>query len=140
MQTKEYLQQISKLNKMINNKLIELAQMKEMAYSIKGIVRDANVMSFSDPDKTGCAYTKIEEMEQEINSMIDNYIDIKEKIIKQIDSIEEENLYNILFLRYIEKKRFEDIAVEIDKSWRQTIRLHGTALKKFEEKYGKEYL
>ena len=126
MTTKEYLQQIGKLNKMINNKMIELAQMKEMAYSIKAVGTDERVMSSSDPDKTGCAYAKIEEME--------------EKIINQIESIEDENLYNILFLKYIAKKRFEDIAVEIDKSWRQTIRLHGTALKKFEEKYGKEYL
>lgn len=140
MTTKEYLQQIGKLNKMINNKMIELAQMKEMAYSIKAVGTDERVMSSSDPDKTGCAYAKIEEMEEKINGMIDNYIDTKEKIINQIESIEDENLYNILFLKYIAKKRFEDIAVEIDKSWRQTIRLHETALKKFEEKYGKEYL
>ena len=140
MTTKEYLQQIGKLNKMINNKMIELAQMKEMAYSIKAVGTDERVMSSSDPDKTGCAYAKIEEMEEKINGMIDNYVDTKEKIINQIESIEDENLYNILFLKYIAKKRFEDIAVEIDKSWRQTIRLHVTALKKFEEKYGKEYL
>ena len=140
MTTKEYLQQIGKLNKMINNKMIELAQMKEMAYSIKAVGTDERVMSSSDPDKTGCAYAKIEEMEEKINGMIDNYVDTKEKIINQIESIEDENLYNILFLKYIAKKRYEDIAVEIDKSWRQTIRLHGTALKKFEEKYGKQYL
>lgn len=140
MTTKEYLQQIGKLNKMINNKLIELAQLKEMAYSIKAVSTDERVMSSSDPDKTGSAYARIEEMEQKIDSMIDNYIDTKEKIIKQIESIQDENLYDVLFLKYIAKKRFEDIAVEIDKSWRQTIRLHGTALKKFEEKYGKDYL
>jgi hypothetical protein len=104
MTTKEYLQQIGKLNKMINNKMIELAQMKEMAYSIKAVGTDERVMSSSDPDKTGCAYAKIEEMEEKINGMIDNYIDTKEKIINQIESIEDENLYNILFLKYIAKK------------------------------------
>ena len=101
MTTKEYLQQIGKLNKMINNKMIELAQMKEMAYSIKAVGTDERVMSSSDPDKTGCAYAKIEEMEEKINGMIDNYVDTKEKIINQIESIEDENLYNILFLKYI---------------------------------------
>ena len=84
MTTKEYLQQIGKLNKMINNKMIELAQMKEMAYSIKAVGTDERVMSSSDPDKTGCAYAKIEEMEEKINGMIDNYVDTKEKIINQI--------------------------------------------------------
>jgi hypothetical protein len=92
MTTKEYLQQIGKLNKMINNKMIELAQMKEMAYSIKAVGTDERVMSSSDPDKTGCAYAKIEEMEEKINGMIDNYIDTKEKIINQIESIEAGNL------------------------------------------------
>lgn len=103
MTTKEYLQQIGKLNKMINNKMIELSQMKEMAYSIKAVGTDERVMSSSDPDKTGCAYAKIEEMEEKINGMIDNYVDTKEKIINQIESIEDENLYNILFLKYIAK-------------------------------------
>lgn len=140
MTTKEYLQQIGKLNKMINNKMIELTQMKEMAYSIKAMNTDEHVMSSSDPDRIGCAYVKIEEMEQKIDRMIDDYVDEKEKIITQIESIEDENLYDVLFLKYIAKKRFEDIAVEIDKSWRQTIRLHGAALKRFEEKYGNEYL
>lgn len=140
MTTKEYLQQIGKLNKMINNKMIELTQMKEMAHSIKAMNTDEHVMSSSDPDRIGCAYVKIEEMEQKIDRMIDDYVDEKEKIIKQIESIEDENLYDVLFLKYIAKKRFEDIAVEIDKSWRQTIRLHGAALKRFEEKYGNEYL
>lgn len=140
MTTKEYLQQIGKLNKMINNKMIELTQMKEMAYSIKAMNTDEHVMSSSDPDRIGCAYVKIEEMEQKIDRMIDDYVDEKEKIIKQIEGIEDENLYDVLFLKYIAKKRFEDIAVEIDKSWRQTIRLHGAALKRFEEKYGNEYL
>ncbi len=140
MTTKEYLQQIGKLNKMINNKMIELTQMKEMAYSIKAMNTDEHVMSSSDPDRIGCAYVKIEEMEQKIDKMIDDYVDKKEKIITQIESIEDENLYDVLFLKYIAKKRFEDIAVEIEKSWRQTIRLHGAALKRFEEKYGNEYL
>ena len=140
MTTKEYLQQIGKLNKMINNKMIELTQMKEMAYSIKAMNTDEHVMSSSDPDRIGCAYVKIEEMEQKIDRMIDDYVDEKEKIIKQIEGIEDENLYDVLFLKYIAKKRFEDIAVEIEKSWRQTIRLHGAALKRFEEKYGNEYL
>ena len=140
MTTKEYLQQIGKLNKMINNKMIELTQMKEMAHSIKAMNTDEHVMSSSDPDRIGCAYVKIEEMEQKIDRMIDDYVDEKEKIIKQIEGIEDENLYDVLFLKYIAKKRFEDIAVEIEKSWRQTIRLHGAALKRFEEKYGNEYL
>lgn len=54
--------------------------------------------------------------------------------------MEDENTYNILFARYIEKKTFEVIATEMKYSWRQVVRLHGTALKQFEKKYGEGYL
>jgi len=54
--------------------------------------------------------------------------------------MEDENVYNVLFSKYIEKKTFEVIATEMNYSWRQTIRLHGIALKKFEQKYGATYL
>ena len=71
---------------------------------------------------------------------IDKYVDLKNRIVEQIESMEDENTYNILFSRYIEKKSFELIAIEMDYSWRQIIRLHGKALRQFEEKFGKEYL
>ena len=38
------------------------------------------------------------------------------------------------------KKTFEVIATEMKYSWRQVVRLHGTALKQFEKKYGEGYL
>ena len=97
-------------------------------------------MSSSDPDKIGTTYAKIDEMERNLDKMIDEYIEKKNLIIGQIDGIENEDYYNILFSRYIEKKTFEVIATEMKYSWRQIIRLHGKALKAFEEKYGNSYL
>ena len=75
-----------------------------------------------------------------MDETIDKYVDLKNRIVEQIESMEDENTYNILFSRYIEKKSFELIAIEMDYSWRQIIRLHGKALRQFEEKFGKEYL
>ena len=110
MTTKDYLNQISRLNRMINNKLTEITQLRELSCSISAVKNEERVMSSSDPD------------------------------IGQIDGIENEDCYNILFSRYIEKKTFEVIATEMKYSWRQIIRLHGKALKAFEEKYGNTYL
>ena len=98
------------------------------------------MLSSSDPDKIGATYAKIDEMERNLDRMIDEYIDKKNTIIGQIDSIENEDYYNVLFSRYIEKKTFEVIATEMKYSWRQIIRLHGKSLKAFEEKYGNTYL
>lgn len=140
MTTKDYLNQISRLNRMINNKLTEIAQLKELSCSISAIGNEEKVISSLDPDKIGTTYAKIDEMERNLDKMIDEYIEKKNLIIGQIDSIENEDCYNILFSRYIEKKTFEVIATEMKYSWRQIIRLHGKALKAFEEKYGNTYL
>lgn len=140
MTTKEYLGQISRLNRMINNKLTEIAQLKDMAVSISATQSGERVQTTPNFDKIGTKYAKIDEMERKIDGMVDELVDKKEKIIQQIDSMEDENTYNILFARYIEKKTFEVIATEMKYSWRQVVRLHGTALKQFEKKYGERYL
>ena len=140
MTTKEYLGQISRLNRMINNKLTEIAQLKDMAASISAPQSGERVQTTPNFDKIGTKYAKIDEMERKIDGMVDELVDKKEKIIQQIDAMEDENTYNILFARYIEKKTFEVIATEMKYSWRQVVRLHGTALKQFEKKYGEGYL
>lgn len=125
---------------MINNKLTEIAQLKDMAASISAPQSGDRVQTTPNFDKIGTKYAKIDEMERKIDGMVDELVDKKEKIIQQIDSMEDENTYNILFARYIEKKTFEVIATEMKYSWRQVVRLHGTALKQFEKKYGEGYL
>mgnify|MGYP001057795306 FL=1 len=140
MTTKDYLNQVGRLNRMINNKLIEIAQLKELACSISAIQTGERVQTTPNYDKVGTAYAKIDEMERKLDKLIDTYVDKKNHIIGQIDGIEDEMLYNILFARYIERKTFEKIATELEYSWRQIIRLHGKALKQFENQYGREYL
>lgn len=140
MTTKEYLNQISRLNRMINNKLSELAELKELSKSISAVSNKERVQTSMEQDKIGNVLSKIDEMEREIDKMIDYYSDKRMHIIGQIDSMEDENSYDILFSRYIEKKTFEKIADTKNYSFRQIIRLHGIALKQFEEKYGNEYM
>lgn len=138
--TKEYLSQISRLDRMIKNKLTELSQLKDLSYGLSAIPNEERVQTTHNHDKLGTAYCKIEEMEENLDKLIDEYVDMKNIIIKQIDSIEDETYYDILFSRYIEKKTFEKIATDMHYSFRNTTRLHGKALQAFEKKYGELYL
>ncbi len=140
MTTKEYLSQISRLDRMIKNKLAELAQLKELTYGLSAIPCEERVRYTPNLDKLGTCYTKIEEIENNLDKMIDDYVEKKNVIISQIDSMEDEVTYGILFSRYIEKKTFEVIATEMNYSFRQITRLHGKALLDFEKKYGNLYL
>ena len=139
MDTKQYLNQISRLDRMIQNKLAEISQLRELAMSVSAVKNEERVQNTPNFDKIGTAYCKIEEMEEKLDKLIDEYVDKKNLIISQIDGIENETYYEILFARYIEKKTFEKIADEMAYSWRQIIRLHGGALQEFEKKYGNTY-
>lgn len=139
MDTKTYLQQISRLDRMINNKLSEIQQFRELARSVSAVKNEERVQNTPNFDKIGTAYCKIEEMEEKLDKLIDEYVDKKNLIISQIDGIENETYYEILFARYIEKKTFEKIADEMTYSFRNVTRLHGRALQEFEKKYGNLY-
>ena len=139
MDTKQYLQQISRLDRMINNKLAEISQLRELAMSVSAVKNEERVQTTPNFDKIGTAYCKIEEMEEKLDKLIDEYVDKKNLIISQIDGIENETYYEILFARYIEKKTFEKIADEMTYSFRNVTRLHGRALQEFEKKYGNLY-
>lgn len=144
--TKEYLNQISRLNRTIDNKMIELSQLRELAYGISAISSGEKVQSSTAYDKVGDVCVKIDEMERNIEKIIDNYIDIKNQIISQIEGIDKEVFYEVLFLRHIKQNKqgkqysFEEISIEINNSYRNTTRLYKQALQAFEEKYGNEYL
>lgn len=139
MDTKQYLGQISRLDRMINNKLAEISQLRELAMSVSAVKNEERVQTTPNFDKIGTAYCKIEEMEEKLDKLIDEFVDKKNLIISQIDKIENETYYEILFARYIEKKTFEKIADEMTYSFRNVTRLHGRALQEFEKKYGNLY-
>ena len=139
MDTKQYLNQISRLDRMINNKLAEISQLRELTMSVSAVKNEERVQTTPNFDKIGTAYCKIEDMEEKLDKLIDEFVDKRNLIISQIDKIENETYYEILFARYIEKKTFEKIADEMTYSWRQVIRLHGRALQEFEKKYGNTY-
>ena len=139
LETKQYLGQISRLDRMIKNKMTELSQYRELIYGLSAVVNEERVQTSPDFDKMSGKVDKILKMESKIDNLIDEYVDKKNLIISQIDSMENETYYEILFARYIEKKTFEKIADEMMYSWRQIIRLHGKALQEFEKIYGKTY-
>lgn len=139
METKEYLQQIGRYDRLINNKLVELAQYRSMACSVSAVKNDERVQSSPSYDTMDKIVSKIEQMENEIDMLVDRYIDNKRIIISQIDSMSDEMTYQILFSRYVEQKTFEKMAIEMNYCYKQIIRRHGKALQEFEQKWGDTY-
>ena len=140
MDTKQYLNQISRLDLMIKNKITELSSLREMCYGLSAIPNEERVQSTPNFDKIGTVISKLDGLERSIDSLVDEFIDKRTKIISQIDSMSDESMCNVLFARYVEKKTFEKISDEMNYSFKQTTRIHGNALREFEKRFGEEYI
>jgi hypothetical protein len=131
---KEYLQQVQKLDVMINQKIAEKSELGKFD-GISGIDYSGDkVQSSSNGD---APFTKIVEriidIEKEIDDMIDQYVNLKHQIINEIQSLPNVTYIDVLYKKYIEYKRLEVIAVEMNYSYQYVRVMHGYALQEFEK-------
>ena len=140
MDTKQYLRQIKRLDRQIQNKLSELYNLKMMASSISVSNECERVQTSGNKDQLGAVVAKIVDMEKEVDKMVDLFVDTRSEIISQIDSMDDLDSYDILSMRYVAGKTFHEISEKTGWSIRKVFSLHGKALLEFEKKYGREYL
>lgn len=141
MTTKNYLNQVNRLNKRIKNKISESAQLRTLIMSVSSLrIDNDRVQNSGSYDPLGDKIAKLVDIEQETNDLIDQLIDIRELIIAQIDNIENDSEYNVLHLRFISGKALSYISDEMQYSMSQTKRIYGRGLQSFEKKYGHMYL
>lgn len=140
MTTKSYLGQIERLDRMIQNKLSEIYQLKTMACSVTVSNDGERVQNSGDKDRMGSTVAKIVDLERETDELVDSFVRKRNRIIEQIDSIENLDFYHVLSMRYVARDTFETISVKTNWSIRKIFSLHGKALLEFEKMYGSEYL
>ena len=140
MDTKQYLSQIERLDKMIQNKLSEIYQLKTMACSVTVSNEKERIQTSSDKDRLGSTVAKIVDLEKETDMLVDRFIDKRSHIISQIDGLDNIDYYHVLSMRYVARNTFEEIAKKTNWSIRKVFSIHGEALKEFERLYGHEYL
>ena len=127
MNAKDYLLQIQKLDKLIENKLQEVAHWKEVATGTTVCSEGDRVQSSGSKQKMADAICRYMQMEDEINAAIDRLVDTKQEIIETIEmlSIDE---YDLLHKIYVQKKELYEAAMEMDRSYRWATSVHGRAL------------
>ena len=136
MKAKEYLQQLQRLDTVINQKIKEVHDLRLQAQSSGGFdYSKERVQSSPSGDapfvKPIC---RIIDLEAEINAEIDRFVDEKHKIINQIQGLKNSDYISLLFKRHVEFKSLEQICVEMNFSYDYIKHLHGYALKDFEDK------
>lgn len=125
---KEYLNQLYRLDSLINIKQLELESLKSISTSISVNNDSERVQTSIKQDKLGEIVAKIIDLNDEINNDIDKLVDLKKEIMNLIDKVSCDDLRCILYLRYFHFKTWEKIAVEMNYSYQWIHKLHSRAL------------
>lgn len=138
MQAKEYLTQVEKLDKLIENKLKELEQWESMATGISSAPMGAErVQSSGNQQKMADAVYKIVELKNDINRLVDTYIDIKQGVIHTIEHLSADE-YDVLHKMYIQRLSMREIADMKGKSYKWVKGIHRCGIKNIQEALGKK--
>lgn len=144
MNTKTYLSQLWNIDRRIKDKLNEADRWMEIALSrsegkSKEIKHDTIQVSFDSQDKIADAVAKSVDYYNEAIQLFKDMVEKKHTIESQIDSIVDDNHYNILHAYYIDEKSLAEISVDEKIAYRSTQRRFDSAIKHFEKLYGDEY-
>lgn len=134
MKPKEYLQKLRKLNVTIDQKVKELDDLKKTLTTIGSFdySKDRVQSSASGDPPFVKTLMKIYDLESEIDAEIDKLVDDKHQIINQIHELPNPKHIDILYKHYVEFKRLEIVAVEMNFTYQYIVELHGDALKEFQ--------
>lgn len=137
MKAKEYLQQLQRLDTVINQKIKELDGLRAALFNIGSIDYSKERVQISCSG--GAPFVnltgRILDLEAEIDKEIDGFVNKKHQIINQIQGLSNATHIQVLFKRYVEFKRLEVVAVEMGYTYQYTRDLHGNALRNFERSY-----
>ena len=125
---KEFLQKVKIYDSHINEKLEELARLKELTTKITASYGGDVVSGTHNQDKLGDAVAKIADLESDIDNAVDAYVDKKKEVSAIIDKIDNPNYIDILYKRYFGYKSWESIACEMNYTYQWVCELHGRAL------------
>lgn len=129
MTAKEYLRQAYRLDQRINSHLTEAARLREMASSIgsPGFEEHYNPNRPTEASFVH-ALERVWEMEEKINTEIDQLVALKDEIREAIGTVPDTNEQMVLRYRYIHNWTWERIGNELNAGVSTVRRWHGTAL------------
>ena len=123
---KEYLLGYQRLNQRINRLLLEQQQWRELATRVRPNL--SGMPRGGGGGGTQGAISKIIDLETEINTEIDKLVDKRKEIEGIIQAVEDSTLRTLLEYRYINGKKWEEIALMMGYDYRYILKIHGKAL------------
>lgn len=128
----EFLKQIERADTLIDSKLSELYRLRCLVTSITVPTDREAIQTSGVSDKVGNTVAKIVDLENEIDDMIDEYIDTRNKCIGVIEQLKDTLQYKVIHMRYVEYKSYVEIEDELNYSHQWIMEVRRNALREIE--------
>ena len=132
-EVKEYLQQVRRAKIHIDSLQEEIETMKELAVSIGSMNQSEKVMSSVSQDKMAYIICKIEDRMAELKDKVTEYMQLRAEVMATISKVDNDDYQQILYKRYCQMKKWEEIALEMSYTYQWVCKLHGRALEEIRE-------
>jgi flagellar capping protein FliD len=127
-EARDFLNQLKKLDKMLENKEVERQQWKSIATNTVSHNESERVQSSGSQQKMADAIDKYVDMEAEIAHCIDELIETKKDVISVIEQLDTAE-YDLLHKVYVQYIPLDDVAARYNKTYSWATTIHGKALK-----------
>jgi hypothetical protein len=124
-----FLERVEMIDAIIENKLIEQRQWKELATSISANMDGERVQQSKTVSKMADAVINCIAMEGEIAEAVDRLIAEKRKVTQTLEKLDNPTWYRILHMRYVQYIKLKDIATQLNKDYDWVTTTHGRALR-----------
>ena len=130
---KEYFAQIRKTDRLIQRLTDTVNTLRSGLTSQSYELKPDKVQTSGPKDTLGETIAKIMSLEDDINTRIDELVTMKKEAFSMISKVPDLDQQNILIGRYIQLKKWEDIALELNFSIQWVYELHGKGLLAFSQ-------
>lgn len=130
---KEYFAQIRKTDRLIQRLTSTVATLRSGLTSQSYELKPDKVQTSGPKNALEETIAKIVDLEADINSRIDELVDMKRDAFNRISKVTDLDQQNVLVGRYIQMKKWDDIAAEFEFSTQWMFEIHGKGLIAFAE-------
>lgn len=134
MTAKEYLEYVRSLEIRLRMKEERIAQLQHDICSLQALDYAKDKITGGSPIDVSDKIARLDELIRDTNREWDELIEMREQAKTFISKLESATQQEVLTKRYIQNKRWEQIAVEMNITWRHTFRIHRAALEGVSQK------
>lgn len=135
MTAKEYLSELDNMRDIMRSMQEHIEELYGIAGGLKAITYDKDRVQTSPENRFEKLMVKVDEAGNQYATELAAYTRAYDQRRKMINALRNRTHSKILRLRYLDGKRWEEIAVATGYTFRHVTRLHGEALQAFTDKY-----